>query len=153
MVGDIKEIQKEVQCMGYITAVPQRTLIPSFYRLGDGTILSVLIKINHLLQKQSNPNSVAINSTIDVHVFVSQDKRNPSGKQLDLSESTISSIVDDDVDCKTLREEFNVYNLSNGYILSVKTVVGQVRKTDRYNPEGEPIYDIDSQPVIKFKKK
>ena len=153
MVVPIEEIHKEIQNMGYVTATPQRTPIPSFYKLGDGTILSVLTKINHLLQNPFDPNSVALNSNIDIHVFVAHEKRNPRGKQLDSSQNIASSIIDEDIDCETLREEFNVYNLSNSSILSLKTVVGQVRKTDLYNQEGEPIYNINSQPVIKFKKK
>ncbi len=111
-----------------------------------------MTRINHLLQNQFDPNGASLNSAVDIHVFVPQNARNPNGRRLEPNMNITSSIVDEDIECNTLKEEFNVYNLSNDTILSVKTVVGQVRKTDLYNIEGEPIYNIDSQPVIKFKK-
>lgn len=139
--------------MGYIIATPQKIPIPSFYKLGDGTILSVLTRINHLLQDSFNPNKVSINSSVDIHIFVDGKNRNPSDKQLSMGKISPSSIIDDDLHCEPLREEFNVYNLSNDKIMSVKTVVVQVKKTDLYNDAGEPIYKVDSQPITKFKDK
>ena len=67
--------------------------------------------------------------------------------------AVVPSIINEDVQCDILREEFNVYTLSNNTVMSVKTVVGQVRKTDAYNDRGEPIYNVDCQPVLKFKKR
>lgn len=146
----IEEIQDNIRAMGYITATPRGIPTPSFYKLGDGTILSVLTRINHLLQHPSNPNNVSMNSGVDIHVFVDSKNRNPAGKQSSGENPTLS-IIDEDLQCDPLLEEFNVYDLSNGKIMSVKTIVAQVRKTDLHNDTGEPIYQVDSQPVIKFK--
>ena len=149
----IEEIVNRIKDMGYIIATPQRAPIPSFYELDGGTILSALVVVNHLLQDPTNPNGISINSSISISVSVPPNNRNPRGKQSDPDTQVVPSIIDEDVQCDILREEFNVYNLSNNMVMSVKTVVGQVRKTDLYNDRGEPIYNVDCQPVLKFKKR
>ena len=149
----IDEIVNRIKDMGYIIATPQRAPIPSFYELDGGAILSALVVVNHLLQDPTNPNSISINSNISFNVSVPPNSRNPRGKQSDPDIQAVPSIIDEDVQCDILREEFNVYNLSNNMVMSVKTVVGQVRKTDLYNDRGEPIYNVDCQPVLKFKKR
>jgi|APSaa5957512535_1039671.scaffolds.fasta_scaffold68530_4 hypothetical protein len=131
--------------MGYITATPKKFLQPSFYNLPDGSILSLLIRINHLVIDPFNKNKISVNSVNNVHVFVEKNKRQPQIES--------SSVLEEDVECITLREEFNVYDLSNGDVMSVKSVVGQVRKLNGYSANGEAIYNVDSQPVIKIKKK
>ena len=151
MTIPIEEIFKEIKGMGYVTSTPRKILQPSFYKLGDGTILSVLIRINHLVVDPFNPNSVSLNSVNNVHVFVEKSKRQPGTESKPHKDSI--SIIDDDVECTTLREEFNVYDLSNGDTMSVKSVLGQVRKTNMFSNNGEPIYNIDLQPIIKIKRK
>ena len=97
-----------------------------------------------------NPNNASANLTpAQVLVFVPPNKRNPNGKQV--GSNTSAAIVEEDVEYQTLKEDFNVYDLSNGAVLSIKTVLGQVQKTDLYTDVGEPVYNISSQPVIKIK--
>lgn len=40
----------------------------------------------------------------------------------------VKSFVEDDVEFEVLQENFSVYDLSNGMVLSLKPVLGQVRK-------------------------
>ena len=62
-------------------------------------------------------------------------------------------IIDEDVEFEVLQENFSVYDLSNDFVLSIKTVLGQVKKTDGLTATGEPIYTVNVNPIIKFKKK
>lgn len=145
------EIVKRIQGMGYIVATPQKSPIPSFYELDDGTILSALVIVNHLLQDPTSPNLSSVNSHVNISICAPPKGRKSFQKQIAPSQAATPKIINDDVPCTVLREEFNVYNLSNNTILSVKTVVGQVRKTDLHNEHGEPIYNVECQPVFKFK--
>ena len=149
----IDEIVNKIKDMGYVIATPQRAPIPSFYELDGGTILSAIVVVNHVLQDPTNPNVISISNNTNISVSVPPNSRNPRGKQSDPDMQDVPSIIDEDVQCDILREEFNVYNLSNNMVMSVKTVVGQVRRTDLYNDRGEPIYNVDCQPVLKFKKR
>ncbi len=151
MTIPIEEIIDEIKGMGYVTATPRKFLEPSFYKLEDGVILSLLVRINHLVVDPFNPNSVSINSVNNVHVFVEKNKRNPITEPVPDTQLSYN-IINDDVEYTTLREEFNVYDLSNGDIMSVKSILAQVRKTDKFSNNGEPIYTVEAQPVIKIKK-
>ncbi len=46
----LEEINQDIQDRDYILATPQNKIIPSFYKLEDDTILSVVYKINHVLK-------------------------------------------------------------------------------------------------------
>ena len=151
MTTVIDKINDEVKKMGYILVTPRRTPIPSFYKLKDGTILGATVIVNHVLPNPSNPNDVVVNSDISFKIFVPANKRKQQGKRLVTQEEMASSIVDEDVQYDTLREEFNEYNLSNKAIISVKTIVSQINTTSLYNEQGEPIYQINAQPIFKFK--
>jgi hypothetical protein len=57
------------------------------------------------------------------------------------------SIVDEDMEPVTLKEDFSTYELSNGLLMSVKAVAGQIGKTKHYNPDGEPVYLVNVAPI------
>lgn len=139
------DIMDLVRDMGYIVAIPKSTPTPSYYQLGDGTILSVLIKVNHLVTDSPQSGEGAINHSTEIQVFAPnrhKSRRIPSQNQQ-------PNIIDQDIACTTIKEEFNDYLVGKNIIVSAKAVVGQIAKTDTYNNEGEPVYSINVQPVIK----
>ena len=144
LVSDTPQsIMARIQNMGYIPAIPVGTPIPSYYELGDGTVLGVLARVNHILIKGSGMG--AVNHSMDVMVFAPRrDKHHPPAQP-----NRPPTIVDQDVKCTALREEFNDYNIGSDLVVSAKAVVAQVAVTDLYNNEGEPIYNINAQPIIK----
>ena len=150
MAIPIEQIYKNIRDMDYITVIPRQTPVPNFYELEDGTIVGVITNVNHLLPNPANPNGVSANLAAEILVFVPQNKRDPHGKQVE--ENTSMTIIEEDVDYTPLKESFNVYDLSNGVVLSVKTVLGQVQKTDLHTRVGEPVYNISTQPIIKVKR-
>ena len=146
-----EEILDNLKDMGYILASP-RALYPSYYKLADGTIIKALININYLIPDPQSPQGFAINSTNTVSAFVPRENRHPELFKEYNPADILKSVVDDDVNFEVLRENFSVYDLSNDMVLSVKTVVGQIRKTSLYTRDGEPIYHINTNPIIKAKK-
>ena len=144
----IEEIHQNILGMDYVIATPRQKPMPSFYKLADGTILSVLIKVNHLIPNIINPNDMSANFTSEIQCFIPQSNRGMSGMQV--GDLTNVTIIDEDMKYTTLKEDFNVYDMSNGTVVSVKTVLVQVKKTDQYNKEGEPIYNVITQPIVKI---
>ena len=146
-----EEIEQEVQNMGYFIARP-RKIIPSFYKLGDGTILKVIVSINHVIQDPRNPNNFVVNSTNLVSSFVPPNYRTPQASaQYPPSELNLNPI-NDDLEFEVLQENFTTYDFSNRIVISVKPVLAQVIKTRHYTAEGEPIYSVNLNPIIKMKK-
>lgn len=64
-----EEINSNIKSMGYVLVTPRR-VYPSFYRLSDGTILKVIVNLNHLIPDMQNPDSVGVNSTNITSTYV-----------------------------------------------------------------------------------
>jgi len=146
-----EEILQNIREMGYVT-INSCVINHSYYKLNDGTIIRALVNVNGIAPEPNNPQGFAINSTNLVNAFVPKEKRHPELFQ-PFQNITEQDITDSDVDFEVLRENFSVYNLSNEHVLSIKTVAGQIRKTKFYTKEGEPIYTVHTNPIVKIKKK
>jgi hypothetical protein len=146
-----EEIYSNIKNMGYVLAKPRR-IFPSFYKLTDGTIIKIDIIMNHLVPDPRQPDGFNINSTNVVSSFVSRDKRKPEAFVPFSPAEPNTGIVDEDVEFDVLQENFSVYELSNGLVMSIKPVLAQVKKTKFYTEMGEPVYTMNFNPIIKVKK-
>lgn len=55
----------------------------------------------------------------------------------------------EDVDFEAIKEEWNEYKLSDGSKLKVKLVLIGVKRLKKYQPDGKPIYIINSTNVVR----
>lgn len=63
----------------------------------------------------------------------------PDGREADFEE----------VEFETINEDWNEYELEDGEIVKVKTVVQKImRATNTHNEAGDPLYQIASQNVV-----
>lgn len=147
-----EEINSDIKEMGYILATPVNTY-PSFYKLKDETIIKIEVLINHLIANPKKANNFSINSTDIFSSFVPRDRRRPDAYRPHSKSDLNQHILQDDVEFEVLQEKFSTYELSNDFTLDLKPVLAQVRKTEFYTPIGEPIYTMNYNPIIKFKRK
>jgi|GEM_PF-3142007 hypothetical protein len=151
MITDEDEINNEIKSMGYIIATSSK-IIPSYYRLKDNTIIKVIVIINHLIPEKDRPDNFGINSTNIVSTFVPiKERKTESFKSYPLTTNE-TNIEVQDLEFDVLKEDFTVYDLSNGFILKVKPVLAQVNKTKSFSFDGEPIYTVNIAPIIKITK-
>ncbi|MCJ8306699.1 MAG: hypothetical protein HRU07_06580 [Nitrosopumilus sp.] len=148
----LEEIINNIKEMGYVTVEPKGEIKPSFYKLKDRTVLKVLININHLVADPRSPQGFTVNSNNTSICYVAKEDRHPEMYRPFTASEIQSNIDDEDMEPETLREDFSVYSLSNGMTLSVKAVVAQVSKTKFFTADGEPLYMVNTTPVIKVKK-
>lgn len=67
-----------------------------------------------------------------------------------MSKFPVEDLVDGvDLDFKELEEHWNIYKLSDGSTLKVKLVLRGVKRLKRYEPDGTPIYIINSINVVR----
>lgn len=55
----------------------------------------------------------------------------------------------EDLDFKEVEENWNTYTLSDGTTLKVKLVLRGVKRLKRFEPDGSPIYVINSINVVR----
>ena len=116
---------------------------PSFYRLQDGNILAVSIRVHSIVANDDDSLQPLVNSTTDCYAFAKRWKP-PTTQQVAVS----PTVVQQNVKFEVLLEEFNPCHLSNGSTLNVKTVLGQVNKMNTCSPYGEPVYSVSTHPVF-----
>ena len=51
------------------------------------------------------------------------------------------------VDFEPIKEEFSKYLLADGNVLKLKVVLLKVKRTDKINPDGTPLYNFSTQVV------
>jgi hypothetical protein len=55
----------------------------------------------------------------------------------------------EDIDFQETEEHWNVYKLKDGTTLKVKLIVSGVKRLKKHNPDGTPIYLINSQNIVR----
>jgi hypothetical protein len=55
----------------------------------------------------------------------------------------------EEIDFEEKEEHWNVYKLKDGTTLKVKLILVGVRRLKKHNPDGTPIYVINSQNVVR----
>ena len=67
-----------------------------------------------------------------------------------MSKFPVEDLVDGvDLDFEELEEHWNIYRLSDGSTLKVRLVLRGVKRLKRYEPDGTPIYIINSINVVR----
>ena len=147
-----KDIIENIEEMGYMTVEPKGNPKPSFYKVSDGTVVRVLISINHIISCAEPPHGYGVNWRRSIACYVPKEKRRPELHAHFDPGSIGSNISDYDMEYETLAERFNVYSINSGGTVSVKPSVAQVNKTKFYTNAGEPVYGVIFTPVFKVNK-
>lgn len=148
----LEEINQEIKKMGYSTFIP-RMERPNFYRIEEGIILRVYPIINSIEMEPDNPTGASINGQNVVALFVPKKFKGSPGDRPYSQADIQANIVNIDVPFDTLIENFNVYDVDDKWILSVKTTLSQVSKTSLRDSRGDPIYAISTALIPKLKPK
>jgi hypothetical protein len=73
----------------------------------------------------------------------------PSNQQYPLQELE-ASVIKDEMDFETITESWNIYKLEGGIILKVRNSPIRVRRTNKFDSRGIPIYLVDFVADVKF---
>lgn len=127
----------------------------NWYKLRDGSKLKtkfVLVKavfsgVDEIGGVRVSVNSSNVVGSVDVPPNL---KGTPSDKKYS-REELASSVVEEDIPFDILNEGWNEYRFKNDVQLSVKLTLVKVSRTNKYLPDGDPIYLVNTQPIIKPK--
>ena len=112
------------------------------YNLTDGSNLKLrftLLKVRRTMIQQGKPN-YSIKSRIDVEAYnVPQNLRGPPAK-VPVPPEELKKAKKQEVGFSTLFEEWAEYLVEDGTRIRAKTSLVEAFRTDRTNPDGEPIY-------------
>ena len=55
----------------------------------------------------------------------------------------------EDVDFEEKEEHWNIYELKDGTTLKIKLILVGIKKLKKHNPDGTPVYMINSQNIVR----
>jgi hypothetical protein len=55
----------------------------------------------------------------------------------------------EDVDFEEKEEHWNIYKLKDGTTLKIKLILVGIKKLKKHNPDGTPVYMINSQSIVR----
>lgn len=147
------ETQKDI-------SIPEKILIEfkirnedwSIFQLEDDTLLKVKLVLINVLGKRSGKGFEGkLQSQVVLGVFTPEDLRGTPSEPY-TKEELVKSIVREDVDvAKVIHQPWNEYELDNGLLIKIKTIPVHIARTNKYDPEGMPIYLVDTTSIIKGK--
>jgi hypothetical protein len=143
-----EEVQERITNYGYLLVANPKKYSPSYYKLKDETIIEASIRIETILENPRS-GSHAIRMSNSIKAYVPNELRKPDLYKPFQPNELVTGIIDEDVEAEELISEYNDYELSNGVVISIRTVVNQIKKTRYFTQEGEPIYSVIITPVIK----
>ena len=129
----------------------------SVYRVKDGAA-DVELKVKLVLLKVflekfdelDNPRYGAAANVI-ITVKVPPEMKGPRSYQPYSTQEIVKSIVAEDIPFETVREEWNDYRVEKDISVSVKAIVTTVSRTSRYDANGDPVYFVQHQEIVKGK--
>jgi hypothetical protein len=127
------------------------------YKLNDGSILkSKFILINILgvkdfkerikktqADKQTIKLDLQMQSYNVVGVEAPENIRGAADNKIYSLQELEASIVENDLDFETVSETWNTYNVEGKLILKIKSSLVRVRKTNKFEAQGIPVYMYD----------
>jgi hypothetical protein len=66
--------------------------------------------------------------------------------RINIGDRTIEA---EDMEFKTGREEWNEYQVEDGFTVRIKLVVSSILKTGERDPQGNPVYIVQSTNIVK----
>lgn len=150
--------------MNVLTGLPQHIdfKLPKeewdIYELDDGTILrirAVLIDVVTTGQVDSIGNPNVLFSTHNVLGVKCPEKLRGPPNPSPVSPQEISSSVEAVVNIRrTIKDDsWTEYELENGFVLGLRLVVTDVRRTSKFDRNGDPIYSVNSQLVTRLRRR
>lgn len=121
------------------------------YALKDGSYLKLRPNIIKIARETDAYGNMAfnVNANVTIGIISPKNMRGPPLTRPPTPQEIASAIIDDDVGFLVVEEEWSTYRLQDGTILSIKLIPIQISRTSIHDPNGEPMYNINHQLLVK----
>jgi len=124
----------------------------NLYEIEDGTRLRARVVLKTVIKFGDGRYLFGVEQITGI-AFLPEKLRGPPSTQKYSPEELSKNIEIEDLEFKTLKENWNVYRLSDGLTVSMKCEVTQINRTRLFNELGEPIYTVNITSLFKVKTK
>ncbi len=120
------------------------------YELRDNTKVKTklaITKIYKKLNENGKPNYTIDGQNLTALLAPPESRGTPDTNSY-TPQQYEQSVIQDDVKYSTLSEEWHEYIVDDGTRLRIKTTVTRIRKTSKFDKDGEPVYLVDTSALI-----
>jgi hypothetical protein len=126
----------------------------SVYRTNDEltatiSLKMILLKLYLLSIEESGNARFSANVRPIFTVSVPRERKGPKSTRAHTPQELDSAVVEEDVKFDTIKEDWNEYKLPENVMLSAKLVLTLASRTSLYDVNGDPIYRVQHQSIIK----
>src|SRR2546429_1088230 len=125
------------------------------YKLEDGTLLFGRLVIPKIFKADEyDPSGQPIYAWSSQNLFTTICPRPLRGMPTNPPPTTIDPNTTNTTQVDFERvgpERWNVYEISDGSVLRAKLEITGILRTDKYGPDGDPLYIINNQPIQRMK--
>jgi hypothetical protein len=121
----------------------------SIYRTKDDVLIKIrLIVLHFKLAGIKEDGSAMLALGGNLMFAITAPKKGPPTTQAMTNEQIVAAIVEPDVAFDTVKEDWNEYNVE-GTKVGVKVVVTVIAKTSLFDANGDPIYNVNHQSIVR----
>lgn len=123
----------------------------SIYKTKDDVIIKMRVVVLHILLSgvtEDGNAQLALGFNLLFAVTAPQEVKGPLNSQPIAPEQVMAAIVERDVPFDTVKEDWNEYAVE-GVKVGVKPVATVVSKSSLFDADGEPVYNVQYQAVIR----
>ena len=119
----------------------------NFYKLENGSLIKFKLILVKVMPIKNDPKNYSLNTANVVGVQSPRELRGaptpppPNGSYGDSEKK--------DLDYEVIKESWNEYKLKDGNTLKIKPAITAIDKTKNFDSNGEPIYVVHSQVLVK----
>ena len=121
------------------------------YELSDRAVLKTKLVLTKIMKEHLG--NLANAYAIDFQNFavILTDERGQLGTRIYSREELQASIVEDNIKCDPISEEWNEYAVNDGGQIRIQSKVIRVAKTSLFDLNGKPIYWVESNQIPEIK--
>lgn len=121
------------------------------YALNDGSCLRMRMNVIKIARQIDDTGNIAfnINGSPAIGVISPKNLRGTPSSRPPTPQELTATIVEEDVELSVVEEKWSTYQLQDGTVISIKLIPIKVSRTGIFDPNGEPIYNVNHQLLMK----
>lgn len=121
------------------------------YALNDGSYLRMRVNVIKIARMIDDAGNIGfnINSNVTIGIISPKNLRGTPSPRPPTPQEIATLIVEDDIEFSVVEEKWSTYQLQDGTVISIKLIPVKVSRTSICDPNGEPIYNVNHQLLVK----
>jgi hypothetical protein len=122
------------------------------YALRDGSYLRMRVNVIKRVRQTDVAGNTGfnLNANVTLGIVAPKSLRGTPSPGPPTQQELATAIVDDDLGFTAVEDEWSRHQMKDGIVISVRLILVKISRTSFYDPNGEPVYNINHQLLTKI---